>query len=80
MTYARHPTSWKKNHSSPDWVNRIFFACYDATSVWLDDLQPAFGEKQFLFKPGLRLLKSAHGQRFVQRQKEVTEEAALEYA
>jgi len=64
----------------PEWVNRIFFARYDETAAWLDDLQPAFGEKQFFFKPGLRLLKSVHSERFAQRQREGIEEAALECA
>ena len=64
----------------PEWVNRIFFARYDETAAWLDDLRPAFGEKQFFFKPGLRLLKSVHSERFAQRQREATEEAALECA
>jgi len=27
----------------PDWVNRVFFALYDETAAWLDDLCPAFG-------------------------------------
>ena len=63
-----------------EWVNRIFFARYDETAVWLDDLRPAFGEKQFFFKPALRLLKSVHSERFSQRQKVGTEEAALECA
>jgi len=27
---------------NPDWVNRIFFAKYDETARWLDDLKPAF--------------------------------------
>jgi hypothetical protein len=64
----------------PEWVNRIFFARYDESAGWLDDLQPAFGEKQFFFKPGLRLLKSVHSGRFPQRQREGIEEAALECA
>jgi hypothetical protein len=63
-----------------EWVNRIFFARYDETAAWLDDLRPAFGEKQFFFKPALRLLKSVHSERFSQRQKVGTEEAALECA
>jgi hypothetical protein len=63
-----------------EWVNRIFFARYDETATWLDDLQPAFGEKQFFFKPGLRLLKSENSERFAHRQREGTEESALECA
>lgn len=34
---------------NPDWVQRPFFARYDAQATWLDDLQPAFGEKHFFF-------------------------------
>jgi hypothetical protein len=63
-----------------EWVNRIFFARYDETATWLDDLRPAFGEKQFFFKPGLRLLKSENSERFAHRQREGTEESALECA
>lgn len=35
-----------------DWVLRPFFARYDPTAIWLDDLQPAFGEEQFFFERG----------------------------
>ncbi|MGD8811216.1 MAG: hypothetical protein PVH16_00645, partial [Thioalkalispiraceae bacterium] len=37
----------------PDWVNRTFFAVYDDKATWLNELQPAFGEKQFFFEPRL---------------------------
>lgn len=33
-----------RNH---DWVARPFFAKYDPEAYWLDDLQPAFGDKFF---------------------------------
>lgn len=33
-----------------DWVHRPFFAKYDPKAVWLNDLEPAFGEKQFFFE------------------------------
>jgi hypothetical protein len=32
---------------NPDWVGIPFFAKYDENAIWLDDLQPAFGEKFF---------------------------------
>lgn len=32
---------------NPDWVQRPFYAEYDETAVWLDDLKPAFEEKFF---------------------------------
>ena len=32
---------------NPEWVNRPFFAKYDENAIWLDDLQPAFGERFF---------------------------------
>ena len=35
---------------NPDWVRRPFFAKFDATATWLDDLVPAFGEKKFFFE------------------------------
>jgi len=33
-----------------DWVNRPFFAKYSKTATWLDQLEPAFGEKKFFFE------------------------------
>ncbi len=38
----------------PDWVGRPFFAKFDSRATWLDDLVPAFGEKEFFFEAGLR--------------------------
>jgi KamA family protein len=35
---------------NPDWVNRPFFARFDAEATWLDDLEPAFGERRFFFE------------------------------
>lgn len=35
---------------NPDWVQRPFFARYDAQATWLDDLRPAFGEQKFFFE------------------------------
>lgn len=34
----------------PDWVGRPFFAKYDPDAIWLDDLEPAFGEDEFFFE------------------------------
>lgn len=36
-----------------DWVNRPFFAKYDANALWMDDLKPAFGKKEFFFEEEL---------------------------
>lgn len=33
-----------------NWVATPFFAEYDPNAIWLDDLKPAFGEKQFFFE------------------------------
>ena len=38
---------------NPDWVKRPFFAKYDETSTWLDQLKPAFGEDKFFFEDEL---------------------------
>lgn len=35
---------------NPDWVHRPFFAKYNPNAVWLDDLEPAFGEDEFFFQ------------------------------
>ncbi|GAB4360770.1 MAG: KamA family radical SAM protein [Gammaproteobacteria bacterium] len=41
---------------NPDWVQRPFFARFDAKATWLDDLRPAFGEEEFFFEPEFRAL------------------------
>ncbi|MDQ3112362.1 MAG: lysine 2,3-aminomutase [Bacteroidota bacterium] len=35
---------------NPDWVARPFFAEYDPSATWIDELRPAFGEKKFFFE------------------------------
>lgn len=39
---------------NPDWVQRPFFAKFDEKATWLDQLKPAFGEKEFFFEPEYR--------------------------
>lgn len=34
---------------NPDWVQRPFFARFDPQATWLNELKPAFGEKDFFF-------------------------------
>lgn len=41
---------------NPDWVLRPFFAKYDDEAIWLDDLQPAFGEEKFFFSDDLEAM------------------------
>jgi len=41
----------------PDWVGVPFFARFDPTATWLDDLVPAFGEGEFFYEEGLRRLR-----------------------
>ncbi len=36
----------------PSWVGRPFFAKFDARATWLDDLEPAVGDR-FFFEAGL---------------------------
>jgi KamA family protein len=43
----------------PDWVGRPFFAKFDPTATWLDELEPAFGEEEFFFEAGLREMEQA---------------------
>ncbi|MDJ0805590.1 MAG: lysine 2,3-aminomutase [Gammaproteobacteria bacterium] len=35
---------------NPDWVQRPFFARFDAQATWLDQLEPAFGESRFFYE------------------------------
>ena len=39
---------------NPDWVNKPFFAKYDPKAIWLDDLEPAFGEEKFFYEDELQ--------------------------
>lgn len=39
---------------NPDWVQQPFFARYDETATWLDDLEPAFGDREFFFEAEYR--------------------------
>ncbi|MFU8860276.1 MAG: KamA family radical SAM protein [Cyclonatronaceae bacterium] len=41
---------------NPDWVQRPFFARYNPDAVWLDDLEPAFGENQFFYEDELEAM------------------------
>jgi KamA family protein len=34
----------------PSWVGKPFFAKYDPDAIWIDDLEPAFGENKFFFE------------------------------
>jgi hypothetical protein len=33
-----------------EWVGRPFFAKFDPRATWLDQLEPAFGERRFFFE------------------------------
>lgn len=35
---------------NPDWVQRPFFAAFDETAAWFDELRPAGGRKRFFFE------------------------------
>lgn len=45
---------------NPDWVGRPFFAKYDPKARWMDDLEPAFGDK-FFFEEELVEMKELAG-------------------
>jgi hypothetical protein len=47
----------------PSWVGRPFFAAYDSGATWLDDLRPAFGEREFFFEPELRRMMGSRAAR-----------------
>ena len=33
-----------------NWTDHVFFAKYDEKATWIDQLEPAFGEKEFFFE------------------------------
>jgi KamA family protein len=41
---------------NPDWVAKPFFAKYDEKAIWLDELEPAFGEPEFFFEQEMKEL------------------------
>lgn len=41
----------------PEWVQRPFFARYSETAIWLDELEPAFGEEKFFFEEEFARIK-----------------------
>lgn len=41
----------------PSWVNRVFFARYDAKATWLDQLEPPAGGPDFFFADALARMK-----------------------
>ncbi len=45
---------------NPDWVAKPFFARYDETAIWIDDLKPAFGEEKFFFENELNEIFNEH--------------------
>jgi len=46
----------------PEWVNRIFFARFDPDAMSLDQLEPAFGRREFFFEQPLRRMALANHQ------------------
>ena len=38
---------------NPDWVGRPFFAKYNPKAIWLNELEPAFGDAKFFFEEEL---------------------------
>lgn len=46
----------------PAWVNKPFFAKFDARATWLDDLVPAFGESSFFFERKMEEIKRGRRQ------------------
>jgi KamA family protein len=58
----------------PAWVGRPFFARFDDSATWLDDLVPAFGERDFFFSERMREIDRtrhapAWGDRIVRRRR-----------
>ncbi len=41
-----------------NWINKPFFARYDESALWLNDLKPAFGKREFFFERSFRSLQT----------------------
>ena len=41
----------------PEWAGRTFFARFDPRATWLNELRPAFGEREFFYESGLRQIE-----------------------
>lgn len=41
---------------NPAWVGKPFFAEYDESAIWINDLKPAFGEEAFFFEKELETI------------------------
>jgi KamA family protein len=41
----------------PGWVGRPFFARFDPSATWFDQLRPALGSEEFFFEPDLRRIE-----------------------
>ena len=46
---------------NPGWQDKLWFAKYDESAVWLDDLKPAFGESQFFWEKEMDNFGDAKG-------------------
>ncbi len=45
----------------PEWVNRVFFARFDAWATWFDQLEPAFGSWDPFVDPPLSMKREDAG-------------------
>jgi len=50
---------------NPEWNKKIFFAKYDPTAIWLNQLRPAFGKTKFFYQDELNeIISRSCGQMF----------------
>jgi len=49
---------------NPDWVQRPFFARHDDSAVWMDQLQPAFGQEFFFAKEEVQVYGEHYNENF----------------
>jgi KamA family protein len=52
---------------NPEWVGRPFFARASEEASWFDDLEPAFGAREFFFETEMRALARERGVKPLQR-------------
>lgn len=45
---------------NPDWIHRPFYAAYDPSAIWLDELRPAFNRSSFFYEEELARIYSGN--------------------
>jgi KamA family protein len=62
-----------------DWAHKAFFAQYDDTATWIDDLKPAFGEEKFFYEKELEKMTDNCEIKQLNQQESLNDELSADY-